>query len=130
MPGNRTLWHPGAPTQTCYGVIQGAKLWGQWSKGEKPHLAKDSGRMQRMNSVKDRLTARKAYAAKEADRQCQKARGKVRDFGAPLTMLDSPTGLQVPSSCLRCFPLVNWVSPTGPTLGWYPNRKEGGGLRG
>jgi len=28
VPGNRTLWHPGAPTQTCYGVIQGAELWG------------------------------------------------------------------------------------------------------
>ena len=80
--------------------------------------------------MKDRLTARKAYAAKEADRQCQKARGKGRDFGAPLTMSDTPTGLQVPSSCIRCFPLVNWVNPTGPTIGWYPNRKDGGWPRG
>jgi hypothetical protein len=80
--------------------------------------------------VKDRLTARKADAAKEADRQCQKACGKGRDFGAPLPMLQSPTGLQVPSSCIRCFPLVNWVSPTRPTLSWYPNRKDGGRRRG
>jgi len=80
--------------------------------------------------VKDRLTARKADAAKEADRQGQKACGKGRDFGAPLPMLHTPTGLQVPSSCLRGFPLVNWVSPTRPTLWWYPNRKDGGRRRG
>src|SRR4029450_7032830 len=49
VPGNRTLRHPGAPTQTCCGVIQGAKLWGQRSTSEKPHLASDLGRMQRMN---------------------------------------------------------------------------------
>ena len=55
VPGNRTLWHPGAPTQTCCGVIQGAKLWGQWSTSEKPHLAKDSGRMQRMNTCEGPL---------------------------------------------------------------------------
>jgi hypothetical protein len=38
---NQTLRHPGAPTKTCYGVIQGAKLLGQRSKRWKPHLAKD-----------------------------------------------------------------------------------------
>ena len=80
--------------------------------------------------MKDRVTARKADAAKEADKQCQKAWGKGRDFGAPLPMLSMPTGLQVPSSCIRSFPLVNWVSPTRPTLGWYPNRKDGGRRRG
>ena len=37
---NRTLWHLGAPTQTCCGVIQGAKLWGQCTKRWEPHLAK------------------------------------------------------------------------------------------
>jgi len=40
VPGNRTLWHPGAPTQTCYGVIHSAKLWGQCTKRWEPHPAK------------------------------------------------------------------------------------------
>ena len=80
--------------------------------------------------MKDRWTARKADTAKEAGRQCQKACGKGRGFAAPLPMLSIPTGLQVPSSCIRCFPLVNWVSPTRPTLSWYPNRKDGGRRRG
>jgi len=72
--------------------------------------------------VKDRVTARKADTAKEADRQCQKARGKGREFGAPLPMLFIPTGLQVPSSCIRGFPLVNWVSPPSPTIWGDSNR--------
>jgi hypothetical protein len=37
---HRTLWHPGAPTQTCCGVIQGAQLWGQCPKRWEPHPAK------------------------------------------------------------------------------------------
>src|SRR5438128_3914134 len=45
VPGNRTLWHPGAPTQTCYGVIHSAKLWGQCTKRWEPHPATGSGRM-------------------------------------------------------------------------------------
>jgi hypothetical protein len=47
-----------------------------------------------------------------------------------LRMPPTPTGLQVPSSFIRIFSLVNWVSPTSPTIGWYPNRKDGGRLRG
>jgi hypothetical protein len=50
VPGNRPLRHPGAPTQTCYGVIQGAQLWGQWATSEKPLLASDSGRRHRRNT--------------------------------------------------------------------------------
>jgi len=80
--------------------------------------------------VQDHLTARKADTAKEAVRQCQKACGMGRDFAAPLPMLSIPTGLQVSSSCIRGFPLVNWGSPTRPTLSWYPNRKDGGRRRG
>src|SRR4030095_11817266 len=49
VPGNRTLRHPGAPTQTCYGVIHSAKLWGQCTKRWEPHSAKGEGRVKRMN---------------------------------------------------------------------------------
>jgi hypothetical protein len=59
-----------------------------------------------------------------------KGRGKLRGYAALSEDAHTPTGLQVLSSFLRIFPLVNWVSPTGSTLAWYPNRKDGGRLRG
>ena len=77
VPENRPLRPPGAPTQTCGGVIQGAQLWGQRSTSEKPHLASALGRMQRMNTCAGPRTARHAVAAKEAARQCQKAWGRA-----------------------------------------------------
>jgi len=56
--------------------------------------------------------------------------GRIRDVGAALTMPKRPTGLQVPSSFIHVFRLVNWVSPIRPTVRWYPNRKDGGRRRG
>jgi hypothetical protein len=80
--------------------------------------------------VQDPLKARKASTAKEAERQCQKAVGRSESMEISLRMPPIPTGLQVPSSFLRIFSLVNWVNPTGPTTRWYPNRKDGERLRG
>jgi hypothetical protein len=80
--------------------------------------------------VKDRLKARKAVHCQRGCQAVPKGRGKLRGYGALSEDAHPPTGLQVPSSFLRIFPLVNWVSPTGPTLAWYPNRKEGGWPRG
>jgi hypothetical protein len=80
--------------------------------------------------VQERLTARKADAATEAVRPCQKACGLGRDCAAPLPMRQIPPGRQVPSSCLRYVPLVHGVSPTRPPLSWSPNRQDGGRRRG
>jgi hypothetical protein len=72
----------------------------------------------------------KRSTAKEAERQGQKAVGRSETTELSLRMPHTPPGRQVPSSCIRNVPRVNWVSPTRPTPGWYPNRKDGGRRRG
>jgi hypothetical protein len=59
-----------------------------------------------------------------------KGRGQLRGYAALSEDAHPPTGRQVPSSFLRIFSLVNWVRPTRPPIGWYPNRKDGGRRRG